>query len=102
MGTADTLVPDIAADHITIYVDETYFDQGSGLIQVGLPIPDSGHREFQRAVGEMREEFRRFQHTEFKAGKLNESNAKVYTKFLKYVINLLGLVGDGGESYERL
>ena len=97
MGTADIWVPDSPPDQITIYVDETYFDQDSGLIQAGLPVPDSGDREFQKAVKEMRAEFPRFQQPGFKAGKLNESNAKAYTKFLKYVINLLGLVGDGGE-----
>jgi hypothetical protein len=94
---ADIWVPENPPDQITIDVDETYFDQNSGLIQVGLPVPDSGDREFRKAVDAMRAEFPRFQRTEFKAGKPNESNDKVYAKFLKYVINLLGLVGDGSE-----
>jgi hypothetical protein len=92
-------IPDSPPDRITIYVDETYFDKGSGLIQVGLPVPDSGDSEFKKAVDLMRAEFPRFQHTEFKAGKLDEKNAPVYTRFLKLVINLTGIIGD--QSYLR-
>ena len=91
---AEIWIPDTPPHPITIYVDETYLDQKSGLIQVGLPVPDAGDREFKKAVDVMREQFPRFQHAEFKAGKLKGRNAEPYRKFLKYLINLLGAISD--------
>ena len=75
--SADIWTPDSPPDQIGIYVDETYFDQNSGLIQVALPAPKSADAEFKKAVAAMVAGSPRFQHKEFKASQLNERNAEV-------------------------
>jgi hypothetical protein len=81
-------------DDITIYIDETYFDMNSGLIQVGLPVPYGCKAGFEEAIAKLRADNPHVQIAEFKAGKVHAGNATVYGKFLQYVINIAGAVGE--------
>src|SRR4051812_44166942 len=92
--SVDIWTPPHAPDDIAVYVDETYFDMNSGLIQVGLPVAAGCKAGFEEAVTKLRANNPHIKIAEFKAGKVHAGNAKVYGKFLQYVVNVATSVGE--------
>jgi len=81
------------ADEITIYVDETYLDDG-GEIQAGVPIPAGCETAFDEAVDSLLRGPPRQQLKWFHGQRLRSRNQSAFQGFLQYGTNVCALVGE--------
>jgi len=90
----DIWTPPHVPELITIYIDESYFDRNTGLIQAAIPVPAGYVKAFQSRVAELRDQNPHFHSQEFKGGKITKGNAGVYKKFLRDAMNLSAIISD--------
>lgn len=81
---------------ITVYVDETYFDGQTGLIQTAFPIvSDHYESEVVAAIKKLVKESKPgITINEFKASQLSAGNEPVYRGFLQRCVNAAAIQGD--------
>jgi hypothetical protein len=80
---------------IYVYVDETYLDDRSGLIQSAFCLPKNNHSGFELAVDALKATHPAiFPPVEFKGSSLSQGNVAVYRDFLAIAFNHIGQVSD--------
>ena len=88
MSQAPLLTPP-SYDVITVFVDETYLDDHSALIQTAVPLTRRGIEVFDEVSHRLLAEDNRPNLKEFKAKNIDERNQSLYAKFLQRAINVI-------------